>query len=145
MHVLDVDVRAGDRCAKPVDVLAEIVESDGIDGCQPDRVAGRILSPLHRFFELVVAVDDLLATLEEELALRRQLPRAARPVDQLRAEPPLELAHGLTGGGLAHRVGQRAPREALVPDHVAEDVERLQMHEPATVPTPAANGKRALY
>ena len=54
-------------------------------------------SPLHRDFQLVIALDDFLAALEEHFALWRQLPWALRAVDQLGPEATLDLLDRLAG------------------------------------------------
>ena len=141
VHVLDLDCRVRRQPVEAVDVLAQVVQPNGVDRRHPDRVPGRLLAPPHRVLQLVIALDELLAALKEQLALRRQPPRPHGAVDELRAQAVLDLPYSLAGRRLAHRVGCRGPRKALVPDNVAENAERLKVHGAAYCITPKLIGR----
>ena len=74
------------------------------------------------------AVEQVEAPVEEDLPLRRQLPRPPGAVDEGHPEARLELVDRLAGARLGDAVLRRPPGEAVVTDHVAEDLERFELH-----------------
>ena len=64
----------------------------------------------------------------EDLAVHTSLERPAGPVHELDAEALLELVDDLAHRGLRDPVGVGRPRETLVPGHIAEHLERLELH-----------------
>ena len=128
MHVLQLDRGSRYRGPKPVDILAHVVEPDRVDRGRANGVPGRCQLTPDRILELLEPGHDLLATLEEEPAFWRQLPRPLGAVDELRAQTPFELANRLARRRLADGVCRRAFRETLMADHVTEDLQGLEIH-----------------
>src|SRR5262249_45896332 len=75
--------------------------------------------------QLLVAFQDVLATLVVGAPQRRQLRRPGRAVDQLNAEPLFQLQHDLADRRLRPVVGPRGLREAAVAGNITEHLERL--------------------
>src|SRR5688500_3319 len=109
-------------------VPAHIVQSDRVDRGDTHRsVELRLYGP-DLGSGLVPETEDLAARLVELGALRRDDQRTLRPVDQRGAHLGFELRDGLAGRGLRHEVVFGATGEAAMPDDVAVQAERLQMH-----------------
>ncbi len=105
---------------------------------EPHRVDGRhARRPLHALLGHLELRPGLLEPLQQRPAglvegvpLFRGLERAPRAVEQGQIELRLQLLDGLAGRGLGDAIGRGAAREAPEPDHVAVELEGVQVHGP---------------
>ena len=77
-------------------------------------------------------VKDFLAASLVNLAFRRDLQGSLLPVEELHIQLLLQVADQLAGRRLGDPTGRRASREALEAGNLAENLERLQVHDPST-------------
>src|SRR6185437_798371 len=80
--------------------------------------------------QLQITLDQLLAPLVIRLSQHRQLQRPGRAIDQLHAEPFLQLMNDLTDRRLRQRrlLGGGRLRETATTSDVAKHLERLKLH-----------------
>ena len=109
-------------------VAAHVVETHRVDGGDPDR-------PLHalaRRREVGArpreALEEGTRGLVEGPSLRGRLERPARAVEELGVQLGLELLDRLARPGLGDAVGGGAPGDAPQAHHVAEELDRVEVH-----------------
>ena len=109
-------------------VPAHVVQPDRVDGGHPHRAVDALPRGGQLGPRLLEALQQGAAGLVEGLPLLGGQERAARAVQQDRVQLALELLDGLARRGLGDRVGGGAAGEAPEPDHVAVELEGLEVH-----------------
>ena len=79
-----------------------------------------LLDTAHDSFEICIALENLTATVVEQLALRCHFKWAVGAINQPDAKVPLQAGHSLTGGGLQHAVLFCTVAEAMKANDVAK-------------------------
>src|SRR5256885_348165 len=99
-----------------------------LDGLHVHRARDRVGQRLEARLHVLVALDDLLAHLVKNLARGGELHVAARPLEEAATVAILEGADLLADRRLGHEVLGSGRGEAPGLDHVAEDLEGLEVH-----------------
>jgi hypothetical protein len=99
-----------------------------VHGCDANRPRDDLRERLEPRLHLLVPLDDLLAHLVKDLAGGGELHVAAGALEEAAAIAVLEAADLLADRGLGHEVLGGGRGEAPGLDHVAEDLEGLEMH-----------------
>ena len=117
-----------ERAQIPLELPGELVEPDRVHRRDAHRACHHLRHHLQACLQVLIPLDDVLAHLVEDLACRRQLHVAARPLEQLAAVALLEHADLLAHRRLGDEVLRSRGREASRFDDVAEDLEGFEMH-----------------
>ena len=128
---VEVDLRVGLQVA--LDLRGQLVEADRVDGRHPHRARDHVGQRLEARLHVLVALDDLLAHLVKDLARGGELHVAARPLEETATVAILEGADLLADRRLGHEVLGSGRGEAPRLDHVAEDLEGLEVHANASI------------
>ena len=104
-----------------------------MDGRHPHRARDHVGQRLEARLHVLVALDDLLAHLVKDLARGGELHVAARPLEEAATVAILEGADLLADRRLGHEVLGSGRGEAPRLDHVAEDLEGLEVHANASI------------
>src|SRR5437660_802488 len=128
---VEVDLRVGLQVA--LDLRRQLVETDRVDGRHPHRARDHVGQRLEARLHVLVALDDLLAHLIKDLARGGELHVAARPLEEAATVAILEGADLLADRRLGHEVLGSGRGEAPRLDHVAEDLEGLEVHANASI------------
>jgi len=128
MEILEPHVGLGMLGPKFLQIAAHVVEPHRIDGGNPHPTGHFVMKGANLVFESIVGSQDLAAAVEERFPLTGGHQRSLGSLDQLHAEPALQLADDLAGPRLGNAVVLGRPGKAPSADDVAEDIEGLQVH-----------------
>ena len=109
-------------------VPAHVVQADRVDRGDPDRAVDALPGRLDLDARLLEVLQQRSARLVEEPPLLRRLKRAPGAVEQRHVQVALELLDGLARRRLGDPVRRRAAREAPQADHVAVELEGVEVH-----------------
>ena len=129
MEIFQANVCLGVLTAELLDVATHMVETHGVDRRHANAAGHLLVERADLVFDRLVGRQDLAAALVKHLALGRGHQRPLRPLDELHAQSVLELANHLAGPRLGDAVVFGRPGKAPPGNDVAEDLERLEVHE----------------
>ena len=113
---------------KLLQIAAHVVQADRIDRHHAHPAGNFLVQRAHLVFQGVVALHQLAAALVVGLALGRKHEGALGAIDQLDAQPALELVDDLAGPGLGNAVFVGCREKLLPADDVTKDLQRFQLH-----------------
>ena len=123
--------RLGIRRHERLHVPAHVVQADRVDRGDADRALDALPGRLELAARLLEVLQQRPAGLVEALALLRRLERAPGAVEQRHVQLALELLDGLARRRLGDPVRRRAAGEAPQADHVAVELEGVEVHSEA--------------
>ena len=125
MLIFQPDVGLGILAEKLLQVAVHQVQADRIDRHHADPAGHLLVQRADLIFQGVVALDQLATAFVIRLPLGSEHERAFGAVDQLDAQPLLQLVHDLAGPRLGNAVLVGGPREAPPADDVAKHLQDL--------------------
>src|SRR5437870_1893008 len=128
MQALELDADLGVERHEPLQVMAHVMQSDGINGGHADGAVDLGLDRGDLRLRLFPGFEHPAAGQIEALPLGGHGERPTGAVDEAHAQLTLELLDGLAGRRLGDVVDLGAAGEAPEPDDVAVEAKGLEMH-----------------